>query len=303
MHWVQRISRSTANRDSANAQQMLGTEQGPNFRDLMNRFSERWQTATKISRRRCMERLLGMSLLGIGSTAFCGEPQVRHGKVLLVRGVLSVFSLGLDDLAARLTQQGCDAEVVPACMSSWAVDEICAKYATGQLRGPLVLIGHSLGGDLLPGMADRLAWNRRSVDLVVMVDATFPSPCPSNVRRCVNIYQSNFSPEWLRVFRGAPIRASNPATKLVNVDIRKLTDHPDAATLDHFNIEASPWIHQLIMNEVKGVMEQPVEQAVQSSSPPATSWRSVEIPRVGRTTEAPDPRSHVRHTIPLRGDQ
>ena len=269
------IPRSTKSRDSANGQQSLGAKRVPSFRDLLgSSVPRRRQDDSNISRRCCVERLLGLTLLGIGSPGFSGEPPVRQGKgkVLLVRGILTVFSLGLDDLTARLNQQGCDAEVVPACLSSWAVEDICAKYATGELQGPLVLIGHSLGGDLLPGLADQLARNRRPVDLLVMIDATFPSPCPANVRRCVNIYQSNFSPEWFRIFRGAPIQARNRDTQLINVDIRQLTDHPDAAKLDHFNIEASPWIHHMVMNEVLNAMGQPLDQAVHRLPPPETSW-------------------------------
>ncbi len=132
-------------------------------------------------------------------------------------------------------------------MSGLAVRQIAQQYARGELQGPLVLIGHSLGGDLLPGLAQQLDAAGQQVDLMVMIDSTNPSDAPRNVRRCVNMYQSNFSPTWFRVFRGVPIRADHADTQLVNVDIRQLPERDKAAKLNHFNIEASTWIHDIAM--------------------------------------------------------
>lgn len=182
------------------------------------------------------------------------EKSTRGGKVILVRGVLTVFSLGLDDLSAQLVERGYSTEVVPASLAYLAVDSACKKYAMGELNDPLILIGHSLGGDLLPGLAERLATDHREVDLLIMIDSTFPSNCPPNVRRCVNLYQTNFSPEWFRIFRGAPIQSLNSATELINIDVRKAIDHHEAAKLNHFNIEASPWIHKIVIDEVDTAM-------------------------------------------------
>lgn len=206
------------------------------------------------------------------------------GKVLLVRGILTVFSLGLDDLARELAGEDVDVQVVPAAMATQAVERIGQQYADGQLSGPLVLIGHSLGGDLLPKLAQRLAAYDQTVDLMVMIDSTHPSDCPQNVLRCVNLYQSNSGPAWFRVLHGAPIRARNPATQLVNVDIRQLPEQDEAARLNHFNIEASKWIHRMVVREVLQVMQSPPakpaeEVAVQvhdtlGAQPPAIAARA-----------------------------
>ena len=179
------------------------------------------------------------------------ETDAPRGKVLLVRGFMTVFSLGLDDLAKKLPPEELDVRVVPAAMSRIAVRQIAQQYARGELQGPLVLIGHSLGGDLLPGLAQQLDAAGQQVDLMVMIDSTNPSDAPRNVRRCVNMYQSNFSPTWFRVFRGVPIRAVHADTQLVNVDIRQLPERDEAAKLNHFNIEASTWIHDMVIREVE----------------------------------------------------
>jgi hypothetical protein len=195
---------------------------------------------------------LAVSLWMLASSGSAqAESGSLRGKVLLVRGAMTVFSLGLDDLAKKLPCEELDIQVVPASMSGLAARQIAQQYARGELCGPLVLIGHSLGGDLLPGLAQQFGHAGQTVDLMVMIDATNPSAPPRNVRRCVNLYQSNFSPSWFRVFRGTSIRATNPVTQLVNVDIRQLSEGEEAARLNHFNIDASNWIHELVIREVQ----------------------------------------------------
>ncbi len=189
-----------------------------------------------------------------GTVEAQAESGPPRGKVLLVRGVMTVFSLGLDDLAMKLPCEELEVQVVPASWSPHATRGIAERYMRGELAGPLVLIGHSLGGDMLPGLARQLGDSGQAVDLMIMIDSTSPSDVPMNVRRCVNLYQSNFSPTWFRVFRGVPIRATNPATELVNVDIRQFPEIQEAATLHHFNIDASDWIHQVVICEIQHLL-------------------------------------------------
>jgi len=179
------------------------------------------------------------------------EPSSPYGTVLVVRGIFTVFSLGLDDLAFQLKKLRLDVHVTPAVLAYDTADGICWKYASGQLRGPIILIGHSLGADMLSGLARRIGTRGFPVDLMIMIDSTNPSNVPPNVRRCVNLYQSNASPSWFRIFRGAPIQAESQWTQLFNVDIRTLSHHGEADKIDHFNIDESPWIHQMVIREVQ----------------------------------------------------
>jgi pimeloyl-ACP methyl ester carboxylesterase len=178
-----------------------------------------------------------------------GEAHVP-GKVLLVRGVLTVFSLGLDDLADRLRRKGLDVQIVPASLAFSTAGKIAEDYAAGRTKGPLVIIGHSLGGDLGPALARRFGRQGVPVDLLVMIDSTNPSSIPENVKRCVNLYQSNFSPTWFRIFRGAPTEAKSGQTNLTNIDIRELPEKGQATQLNHFNIEKSPWVHDIVSREL-----------------------------------------------------
>ena len=195
-----------------------------------------------------------LAALSAGPAA-SAEPAVFPGKVLLISGIFSFFSTGLDSLADELSACGYNAEVVPTGLAYHAVDQVCKQYASGQIHGPLVLIGHSLGGDMLPDLAQRLAAHHRHVDLLVPVDSTFPSDVPENVRRCVNLYQSNFSPTWFPIYRGAPVKAKNPRTELLNIDLRELPNREDFSQVNHFTIDETPQVHALIISEVARVMQ------------------------------------------------
>jgi hypothetical protein len=213
--------------------------------------------------------LVALAQAPIGSRIDSHPPVA--GKVLLVRGVLTVFSLGLDELAERLRQRGLDVQVVPASLSYAAAERLTQQYEEGRVRGPLVLIGHSLGADLLPMLARQFARRGLSVDLVVMIDSTNPGEVPPNVRRCVNLYQSNTSPPWFGIVRGAPITAQSESTEVVNVDIRTLAKHSEAAQLHHFNIESSAWIHGLVLREVLPVFRSGGPGTVDGTIAPASA--------------------------------
>ncbi|MCH5377156.1 MAG: hypothetical protein JJ992_24605 [Planctomycetes bacterium] len=185
------------------------------------------------------------------ATGLQADETRAHGRALVVRGAFTVFSLGLDDLAEQLSEDGMDVQVVPAALSRSAADRIICEYVNCDCCGPLVLVGHSLGGDLLPGLARRFARSGLSVDLMVMIDSTNPSNPPANVKRCINMYQSNASPEWFRVFRGAPIRKHSDATELINVDIRELAHNGEADGINHFNIDTSGWVQRMVVNQVR----------------------------------------------------
>lgn len=166
-------------------------------------------------------------------------------RVLIVRGIFTVFSLGMNDLGKRLQRAGYDVRVTTAIQSSAEVEKMSWLYGNHS-DVPLVIIGHSLGGDLAPRLASNFAQHNVPVDLLIMLDSTLPSSPPPNVRRCINMFQSsNKSP-----FQGRQIATKFPNTELYNVDIRKLFSPEQTAGIHHFNIDTSPWVHDLIVDAV-----------------------------------------------------
>jgi pimeloyl-ACP methyl ester carboxylesterase len=111
-------------------------------------------------------------------------------EIYLLRGLFNVFSLGMDDLAAKLQQQGFSAVVDNHASWSALAERIIAARQAGSKR-QIVLIGHSLGGDDVIKVAQRLNQAGIAVDLLMPVDPVSPGAVPGNVRRVVNYFQSN----------------------------------------------------------------------------------------------------------------
>lgn len=190
-------------------------------------------------------------ILGSHATAQDDQPAPRiRGRVLIVRGIFSVFSLGMDTLGHKLKQQGFEVKVVPSAYSYTAAAHWKEEIQNSNQAAPLFIVGHSLGGDLSSSLAEKFGDAEIPVEMLIMLDSTMPSSPPQNVRCCVNLYQSNYSPTWLRVFRGVDVEAKTEHTRVFNIDIRKHEDRQRVAKIHHFNIDSDPWIHDLIMRAI-----------------------------------------------------
>ena len=181
----------------------------------------------------------------------------RPGKVLIVRGVMTVFSLGLDELASKMEKHGFDVSIVPASVSPIVMASMKAAYRTNPNYGPVVIIGHSLGANMAPLLARQFQDARLPVDLLVLLDCTFKATVPSNVRRCVNLYQSGKH----GFPAGLPVRADSASTTLINAEINAFQQqyrcaNIDQSAIDHFNIDFAPWIQEIVIGEAMQVCPQ-----------------------------------------------
>jgi hypothetical protein len=181
-----------------------------------------------------------------GAVSAAGKTPKRKGKVILIRGAFTVFSLGLNDLGDKLADLGLDVEVVPDILAGSAAAEMREEYQRNPNMGPIVFIGHSRGAELGPREARYLQKYRIPVKLIVMVDAVHETSIPSNVERCVNFYHNNS----FEIIHGVPAYAESKRTKLLNTDIATLKSREKGGSINHFNIDASPWIHELVIAEV-----------------------------------------------------
>jgi hypothetical protein len=71
--------------------------------------------------------------------------------VFLMRGVLNIFSLGMDEIAAKLQQQGIKASVHNHVLWASVADDAAAEYRSGRIN-TVILVGHSSGATVLPDM-------------------------------------------------------------------------------------------------------------------------------------------------------
>jgi hypothetical protein len=153
-------------------------------------------------------------------------------KVYLLRGLMNVFSLGMDDLAAKLQADGISATVMNHADSDFVASRLVMGYNSGD-HGPIVLIGHSLGADAIVDVANTLARYNIPVALLVLFDGTDQHLIPANVTTAIN-YTRHF---MISATPGSRTAASN-------VD---LSADP---TIDHLNIDTNPSLQAQTVNYV-----------------------------------------------------
>ena len=124
-------------------------------------------------------------VVAFGASSRAAQPQPR-AHVYLLRGLLNIFSLGMDSLAEELNGQGADATV--HSYSGWQTlaDRAAADYKAGK-EAPIILIGHSLGADAVMEMAAYLGRKGVPVALVVPFDCTKSFAASDNVARVLNL--------------------------------------------------------------------------------------------------------------------
>src|ERR1700730_9095395 len=112
--------------------------------------------------------LAGAMMLALGSSP--GMTQSR-AHVYLLRGLMNIFSLGMDTLSEELNRRGVYATVHNHTEWQGLADPAAAKYKAGT-EGPIIIIGHSLGADAAMEMANYLGRKGIPVALVVPFDGT-----------------------------------------------------------------------------------------------------------------------------------
>lgn len=118
-------------------------------------------------------------------------PIVPRGRAYLFRGVAGlIYSRGIDELEARIKQLGIPATI--DSYSDWHDDAEAAVRAYRRDPEPIVLIGHSFGGDAVIDFADYLNAANIPVSLLVTYDPSrFTFTVPANVKRFINLYLTN----------------------------------------------------------------------------------------------------------------
>ena len=114
-------------------------------------------------------------VLPIGAStanAAASAPRTSGAHVYLLRGVLNIFSLGLDEIAAKLEQQGIPVTVANYLSWSSLADEAAAEYKSGRVQ-TIILVGHSSGATALPDMVARLDQLGVPVKLAIGLDSVF----------------------------------------------------------------------------------------------------------------------------------
>ena len=160
--------------------------------------------------------------------------------VYLLRGVLNIFSLGLDDIAAKLRAQGIPVTVANFVSWSSLADEAAAEYKSGRLK-TIVLVGHSSGATALPDMVSRLDQHGVPVRLAIGLDSVFRTGLSGRVGRYVNFYIANGA--------GTPVeKRKGFQGTLENVNVANVPG------VGHMSIEKNQIMQQKVIGEIDAVV-------------------------------------------------
>jgi hypothetical protein len=218
-----------------------------------------------------------------------------HGSVYLLRGLANIFSLGMNTLGEELEKRGVDTVVTNHSHGLTIVDKLAKQYETDKSVLPIILIGHSLGGNKTLSMAEKLAEKNIPVRLVVIFDATRAPPVPLNVQEVLNLVK----PGSVGVkVAGVP----GYAGVIENQEV-------SGPGIGHISIDKSKQLHAEVIEKIlavlsedptpkkkapkkKPVIEQPVAKAPETP-PPETVSPEATTPEVTETktpeTEAKTP--------------
>jgi hypothetical protein len=191
-----------------------------------------------------------------------GAGSYPNGRVIVLRGLANIFSRGMDQIAKDLKDRGVN--VTLSNHSRW--QSISAKLiqeyrANPKETAPIILIGHSLGGDASIVMANWLVQNRVPVRLVVVFDAVAQvHPVNAGVESVTNFYKPKGYGQEIKP-------GSNFRGVINNVD---LTDRTD---IDHLNIDKDPVIQQEVIAEVMKILA-----AANGAKPPRKSTPVAKAP-------------------------
>jgi hypothetical protein len=153
--------------------------------------------------------------------------------VYVLRGIMNVFSPGLDSLTEKIQKRGIPASVHNHLAWPSLTEEAIRNYRNGRAKS-IIVIGHSLGAGAAVSMAEQLRQAGVPVQLVVTLDPVSKPAFSANVKQAYNFYVSNG-------IGTSAERAPKSRTALTNVDRNDL---------GHVSITTAPDIHRKVLSYV-----------------------------------------------------
>lgn len=159
--------------------------------------------------------------------------QAAPGHVYLLKGLANVFSTGLDNYAAELSRRGIPVTVANHTAAASLAIEAAQLQKSG--RGPIVIIGHSLGGVASTQMAEIMRQQGAKVALIVNYGPPGDQIIPANVSRVVQYYG---------VVGGRALRGPGFKGSISNIN---LVNDPN---VNHFNMDKIAWLQAKTIGQV-----------------------------------------------------
>ena len=215
--------------------------------------------------------VIAILLLGlpVNSNTALASPADSH--VFLVRGVLNIFSLGMDEIAAKLQAQGITATVHNHLAWASIADEAAAEYKSGRIK-TIVLVGHSSGATCLPDIVERLSRQGVPVKLAIGLDSVFRTSLDGKVGRYLNFYVANGA--GTRVAKGRSFQGT-----LENVDVESVPG------VSHLTIDKNATIQRQVIGAIdQAVLGRSLAPAPKGPGPTVSGARPTAATRAAAAT-------------------
>ena len=176
----------------------------------------------------------------IASSTSASFAQGAHDHIFLLRGAFNIFSLGMDEMAAKLQRPG--VAITVANYLSWQslADQAAAEYKSGRTR-TIIIVGHSSGATAVTEMAARLGQVGVPVRLAIGLDPTSAMVASGHIDRYINYFIANGM--------GNAVRPGPHFSGVVqNVDVEK---NP---ALNHFNIDKNRALQDRVLREIRAAL-------------------------------------------------
>jgi hypothetical protein len=192
-------------------------------------------------------RLTGVFLVvGIAASTVLTTTPAKAEEVYFIRGFMNIWSRGMDQMASKLRARGVNAKAISNGQWEGIARDIVKRSKSGAVSYPIIIAGHSTGGQEAPQFANTLAKSGVPVKLVIGVDPGFAAPPPftTGSERVVNFYIKNSG-------RGKPYRATASFNgSITNIDIRPFSN------ADHTQLEKDPVVQARIIGQVMSALGQ-----------------------------------------------
>jgi hypothetical protein len=179
--------------------------------------------------------LLGLTIAGSGTAA-----AQSRAHVYLFRGVMNVFSLGMDEIAAKLQKHRIEASVYNHLSWSSVAESAAADYKSGKIR-TIILVGHSAGATAVTSAAERLGQLGVPVKLAIGLDPLTKVTAAGRVARYINFYVGNGAGQ--QVAKGRQFSGT-----LQNVNVEKMPN------IGHFNIDKDQAVQAKVISAIRAAL-------------------------------------------------
>lgn len=169
----------------------------------------------------------------------------QGGRVIILRGLANVWSRGMDQLAKKFEAQGVTSITLDN-HSHWQkiANDLIAEYKKDKSITPIIIIGHSLGGDAALVMSNWMVQNGVPIRLIVVFDAVAQThPLEGGIKEVINFYKPHGY--------GREVTGSKRFNgSITNIDLTARKD------IDHLNVDEDQGLQDEVLAKTLTILKE-----------------------------------------------